>query len=208
MISARSFAPSAEFAPVTGTFTSGTTYRAGEVFYDFNVNGIWDGPDGLWEGVNCQETVFGLCGTSSSTGVGNHVCIVMSGSSAAFTVSSIPVTALTVTAGGGSATVDIADENGNVLPAGTVIQLNITNLVAGTATLSPANSGSNFVVPDTDCAGSSGGWPLPFTVVIAQSPSSTTTLSGSVELTVTPPAGKCLSSPSRSIKNLCAGGAI
>lgn len=185
------YAPSAEFAPVTAPFltTPVTSYRSGEVFYDFNVNGIWDAPDGLWEGVNCQETVSGLCGTSTSTGVGNHACIVMSGSSASFT--SLSSTPLTVSApGGGFVTLDIADENGNVLPAGTVIQLNITNLVSGTATLSPANSGSNFVVPDTDCAGSSGNWPVTFTVVIAPSASSTTPLSGSVELTVTPPSGQ------------------
>ena len=168
------FAPSAEFAS-----SPTSSYVAGEYYYDFNNNGVFDVADGKWEGVNCQETASGFCGTKHSTGVGKYMCIVMAGSFANF-ANRTPAN-LTIT-GAGSVTVDISDENGNVLPQGTVISVDATNLTNGTAKLSPANSGTSYTVDDTSCAGSVAGWPQTFTVTVTQVGSSAPT--GSVALNV------------------------
>lgn len=172
------FAPSAEFA-VSGA-TNG--YVAGEVYDDFNNNGTFDVADGKWEGVNCQETISGLCGTSTSTGVGKYMCIVMSGSTAQFTP-----TAGTSLPGPGSLTLTISDENGNVLPQGTIISLDNTNLTNGSATLSPTNTGSTYTVGDTSCAGSVAGWPQTFTITVTQT--ATLAVAGTIALNVKTPGG-------------------
>lgn len=49
----------------------------GEFFMDFNRNKSWDGPDNLYEGIQCQKT----CG-ASTTGIGQSIVLVMSGSHA------------------------------------------------------------------------------------------------------------------------------
>lgn len=177
------YAASAEFAKTTPS----SGYVNGEVFYDFNSDGIYNLPDGKWEGVNCQETAFGLCGTATSTGVGAYVCIIMSSSSAEF-ASPSPST-LIIPAGGGTFTVNIADINGNVPPKGTIISLNTANLSNGTAVLSPTNSGSTYVVPNTSCGDSVGQWPQAFSVAIAPTPGATNPMSGSLSVQVATPSG-------------------
>jgi hypothetical protein len=170
------FAPSAEFA-VSGATSS---YVSGEDFEDFNNNGKFDKADGLWEGVNCQETIAGLCGTEHSVGVGRYMCIVMAGSFAAFTN---PSPSNLTLSGPGAVTVEISDENGNVLPEGTVISVDATNLSGGSAKLSPTNGSSGYTVGDTSCAGSVASWPMTFTITVTQS-SATTPVTGTVALNV------------------------
>jgi hypothetical protein len=189
------YAASAEFAPCTLPVTSTdpapcSDYRNGENFYDFNNDGVRNGPDGKWEGVNCQETLSGKCGSASTTGVGTYGCIVMSGSFASF--SSILADNVSVSASGGSATLlaapstisaAIADENFNVLPKGTKITVDQSSLTGATATISPASSGT-FTVGDTGCADSIANWPARFLILLTPT---TGTISGSVGILVTTP---------------------
>ena len=177
------FAPSAEFAGAGAT----SSYVTGEALYDFNSNGFYDSADGLWEGVNCQETVSGKCGTNTSTGVGKYLCLVMSGSGAEF-VNPNPV-GFTIAPAGGSVTIGIADENGNVPPEGTVISINAANLQNGSAVLSPTNSGSTYTVGDTSCADSVTNWPLTFAATATPTPGSTNPMSGSFSIQLATPSG-------------------
>lgn len=184
------YAPSAEFAGAGAT----SSYVAGENYFDFNTDGFRNPPDGRWEGVNCQETVSGKCGTATSTGVGNYVCIVMSGSGAEFTtpfVGGAPATPpLTVAPAGSTVSFSIADENGNVPPSQTAISVDASTLQNGTATMTPVNSSTTYVVPDTSCAGSVADWPLRFIITITPTPGSVNPMAGSVTVSVKTPAGR------------------
>lgn len=182
------YAPSGEFTG-TAPFTVPGPYVSGDNFNDFNSDGIHNNKNGTWEGVNCKEIIDGDCGTAKSAGVGNYACIVMSGSVANFSNLQVNGSAsgtLTIT-GPGSVSADISDENGNVLPAGTIISVDTTNLQNGAATLAPANTGSTFVVGNTSCAGSVASWPATFVVNITQT--GATAVGGTIALNVKTPGG-------------------
>jgi hypothetical protein len=132
---------------------------ANEPFIDFNNNGVFDGPDGKYSGVLCDETVAGRssagsCAASKTLHVRRGSVVVLSGST--------PVDTLYTTspaAGGGIQIdvckdgvlfakgpvffrIDLTDKQFNALPAGTTIALATTN---GVLTSSPLT----FVVPST-----------------------------------------------------------
>jgi hypothetical protein len=186
------YAASAEFAPCTLPVTSTdptpcSDYRNGENFYDFNNDGVRNGPDGKWEGVNCQETLSGLCASRSTTGVGTYGCIVMSGSAASFSGLAANGASVTTSLAAVPATISaaIADENLNVLPKGTKITLDTSGLTGLTATLAPSTSGT-YTVGDTGCAGSIANWPARFVILLTQT---TPPTGGSVGILVTTPSG-------------------
>jgi hypothetical protein len=139
---------------------------ANEPFIDFNNNGVFDGPDGKYSGVLCDETVPGRsspgsCGTSKTLHVRGSGVVVLSGSRPVVTL-----TASSTTPGGGlqlsncvtgtpfvnspvSFRLDITDERLNAMPAGTTIALASTN---GTLTSVPLS----FVVPNTTACANPG----------------------------------------------------
>lgn len=161
-------------------------YDVGEDFFDFNNNQSRDVPDGLFNGVLCNDT-SGRCGGTStrSTGIGAQNIVILSGS------------APTVTdAGGGSSLTSsytispnsaqgiqvwVRDLHGNVMPGGTTIALSASG--AGLTVTQP----SSFDVP---CATPPANSEFPgvtdfgFTVT-----SGSTTGSGIVTLTITTPKG-------------------
>jgi hypothetical protein len=139
---------------------------ANEPFIDFNNNGIFDGPDGKYSGVLCDETVSGRsspgsCATTKTLHVRGSGVVVLSGSIPVFTL-----TASSTTPAGGiqlptcvngtpfvnspvSFRLDITDEWGNAMPAGTTIALATSN---GTLTSLPLS----FVVPNTTACANPG----------------------------------------------------
>lgn len=139
---------------------------ANEPFIDFNNNGIFDGPDGKYSGVLCDETVPGRsspgsCAASKTLHVRGSGVVVLSGS-----VPVITLTASSTTPDGGiqlptcvtgtpfvntpvSFRLDITDFWGNAMPAGTTIALATSN---GTLTSLPLS----FVVPNTQACANPG----------------------------------------------------
>jgi hypothetical protein len=139
---------------------------ATEPFIDFNTNGVFDGPDGKYSGVLCDETVAGRsspgsCAPTKTLHVRGSGVVVLSGSRPVFTL-----TASSTTPAGGiqlptcvngtpfvnspvSFRLDITDEWGNAMPAGTTIALATSN---GTLSSLPLS----FVVPNTTACANPG----------------------------------------------------
>jgi hypothetical protein len=116
----------------------------GEFFYDFNNNGVYDGPDGLFNGVLCDDPAH--CDpTKESTGIGVNAVIVMSGSTpdGISPTKGATLAAASIATGLQSYVFSIADANGNPMPAGTTVSATI----AGTG-LSIATP-SSFIYPCT-----------------------------------------------------------
>lgn len=103
------------------------TRDSGEPFYDFNSNNVYDGPDGKYEGINCQHPT--LCGSRSSTGIGaNNVIVISSGAAKVTVLSSANYDSTTNTlTAPGSLQLLISDKNGNPMAAGTTFAVATTN---------------------------------------------------------------------------------
>ncbi|MBI5912660.1 MAG: hypothetical protein HY848_22240 [Betaproteobacteria bacterium] len=128
---------------------------ANEPFFDFNGNGIYDGPNGKYEGLLCTGGAA-ICNTQllpsglpqRSMDVRAGQVIVFSTSNANITINggnpiALPSCTTGKNGGAGGAvqfTVTVVDQNGNAMPAGTLVTFSSTN---GTVT-SPA-----YTVPDT-----------------------------------------------------------
>ncbi len=161
-------------------------YNAGEDFFDFNNNQTRNGPDGLFNGVLCNDT-SGRCGTAStrSTGIGKSTVLVLSGSTPTITDTSgspFPDPGLTLTANSaGAITFWVRDTLGNIMPGGTTV-----TLTANGAGLSVAQPSAFSVPCATPAIGAqfSGQTKFSFTVN-----SGTTLGTGVVTLTVRAPSG-------------------
>lgn len=90
-------------------------YQDFEPWWDFNTNGIYDGPNGIYNGSLCSKEAedSGLC-AKDLVYVRESTSIVMSGSFAA---------TFTLTAGQGSVILTIADSNGNPMPEGSKVEI-------------------------------------------------------------------------------------
>lgn len=130
---------------------NGVRDAATEPFIDFNRNGAFDGPDGLFNGILCDESVAGrsapgTCSAQRSIHVRDSIVIVFSGSTAVLTGAlgfdpSVGVTVAGCDPTGGAPdtatfTVFIHDVNTNTMPAGTRISFATTN---GRVTAGPPN---------------------------------------------------------------------
>jgi protocatechuate 3,4-dioxygenase beta subunit len=103
-------------------------YQIGEFFLDFNNNGTWDGPDGLYSGVLCNSATSSLCpaGTPKTIHARQSRMIVFSDSTAIvtrITPAALPID-LGSCPGASSVTVRVVDKNGNPMPTGTTITFN------------------------------------------------------------------------------------
>lgn len=121
------------------------TYDAGEDFFDFNNNQTRDPPDGIFNGVLCNDTT-GRCGTAAtrSTGIAQQNLVILSGSSPNVTLAGGAALPASIPMGLNSAyslAIWVRDVNGNVMPGGTKVA--VTASGAGLGVTAP----SSFDVP-------------------------------------------------------------
>lgn len=113
-------------------------YAANDYFVDFNNNGSFDGPNGSFNGVLCNDAA--RCGGAKSAGIGARNIIILSGSSPTIDVvdGSDVVFAPPVTAGT-SFKLWVRDLHGNPMPATTTVSLAVVGNGAATfAVAAPA----------------------------------------------------------------------
>ncbi len=113
------------------------SYKTGDYFFDFNQDGVRNGPDGKYHGQGCVGTATVQCGTST-LGIGEQSCIVMSGSN-------LFISGPTSLSVGQTATYTITDENGNVPAVGTGLGINSSG---------PSVTILQTSVPDIGCGSS------------------------------------------------------
>lgn len=166
------------FANSSETISGDTVHDSGEMFFDYDSDNTYSIKDGKWEGVNCQGG-SSLCGTAKSLAVGTYVCFVMSTSEP-----SPPVLPASIPATGGFVTIDITDLNGNVMAAGTTIELVENNVTDATLTMTPTTDGTTYTVPNTSCAASALSPITTFTITLTPTGPAP---SGSFQLKITSP---------------------
>jgi hypothetical protein len=125
----------------------------GEDFFDFNNDQVRNGPDGLFNGVLCNDPA--RCGGANtrSTGIGVSNLIIMSGKDP--TVNQItPAGAINV-APGGSVPVSfwVRDVNGNPLPNGTSITLSASGAGLGIAAPASLSVPCTILSPNVQSSG-------------------------------------------------------
>ena len=123
---------------------------ANETFLDFNRNGVYDGPDGKYSGVLCDNissppagSSSGTCAPTRTTYVRKSVVIVFSGSDAVITKIPPDVIDLGGICDGRSVAVDlrIVDVVGNPMPVGTRIDITTTDgTISGTSSFIQGNT--------------------------------------------------------------------
>jgi hypothetical protein len=125
------------------------TYQAGNFFFDFNSNGAFDGPDGQFNGVLCNDSA--RCGGSRSAGIGARNEIILSGSSPFVDEvdANLDVLPGLPTIRPGVVRFWIRDVNGNPMPGGTIVSATVS--ANGTAQFA-LGTPNTFTVPCTDVA--------------------------------------------------------
>jgi len=131
-----------------------------EPFIDFNNDGVYNGGDGKFNGVSCDESasdrsVQGSCGVNKSIHVRGNTAVVFSGSVAKITadVPNVAFTACTTVAGvttqQRTVTFTIRDTNENVMPAGTTVSFETSNGAIVNSTGARLTSTGNLTVPNS-----------------------------------------------------------
>jgi hypothetical protein len=178
------FEDDAETGPFAGPPPGPVTYAAGDFFYDFNNNGVHDGPDGNFNGVLCNDP--SRCNGPKSAGIGAQNVVIFSGSSAVITATdggaAIPLAGIHIGYNGAAnLSFLIYDVNGNVMPGGTTVSLSASG--AGLSVAAP----TSFAIP---CTGIWKNTPFggltQFNFTVS---ASSTAGTGVVTLTVTTPKG-------------------
>ncbi|HVC37624.1 MAG TPA: hypothetical protein VNF46_04390 [Gammaproteobacteria bacterium] len=117
------------------------SYKTGDWFFDFNQDGVRNGPDGMFHGGGCVGNGTVTCAPKSSIAVGLQICLVMATSEVGFLIppgtTQNPNTTIEYLA---------TDLNGNVPSSGTTYAIVVSG---ATATLQ--NAGAE---PVLSCAGS------------------------------------------------------
>ncbi|AMS31684.1 hypothetical protein AEM42_03450 [Betaproteobacteria bacterium UKL13-2] len=134
---------------------------ATEPFVDFNNNAAYDGGDGKFNGVSCNEAITGgsaagSCSAQKSIHVRGRATVVFSSSSAKISSNAPSDRVSFATCGTGQFTkpapqqvvFTVRDQNDNVMPAGTTVSFTTTN---GTITSLP----TSFTVPNSNVGPSS-----------------------------------------------------
>ncbi|MEM9103556.1 MAG: Ig-like domain-containing protein [Pseudomonadota bacterium] len=158
--------------------SGGVDGGAQEEFVDFNGNGTWDAPDGLYNGSLCADSNAANCGAASvstqvSTNVREDVFVIFSSGEAALSfpdLNSVPMNL-----GGASLplAIIVSDINGQQMPAGTTIEIVGDDVdVQGITSYTWANSNSKTMER--------------ISVTVA---ADTTPSRGFVNITITSPAG-------------------
>ncbi|MBE0623003.1 MAG: hypothetical protein IH605_20635 [Burkholderiales bacterium] len=137
---------------------NGVFDAATETFIDYNQNSNYDGPDGQYNGVLCDNTIApptgssaGTCSTTKSIHVRDSLVIVFSGSNAVISKISPAAIDLGGCAAGGTTTsvnLRIVDVAGNPMPVGTTV---VATTSDGTMT-----GPSSFTQPNTNITTAAG----------------------------------------------------
>ena len=154
------------------------TYKSGDWFYDFNHNGVRDGPDGMFHGSGCVGNGTVTCSPVSSIAVGEQTCIVMATSENLFPT----IPSGTKQTPGTTVTYPVSDLKGNVPAEGTTFAV-----VASGPTVSIVNAGAVPNIPCSSSAPPSAGYGLAVNV-----PS--TSAAGTFYITAKSPSGVVSSS--------------
>ena len=164
-------------------------YQLGEFFLDFNNNGIWDGPDKLYNGVLCNSAISALCPAAPPTPKTMHV---RKSSTITFSDSTAAVTKIDPSAqpdprpvdlgkcgGTASLTVRVLDmKNANPMPTGTTITFSGSNgaVVASPSTFTQDNTGAtDYMVNANDSSTRSCGAGIGAITVTVKTPRGVTT---------------------------------
>ncbi len=178
---------------------------ANETFLDFNQNGVYDGPDGKYSGVLCDNITpppagssVGTCSARKTIHVRRSIAIIFSGSHAVITKISPAAITLPLTCLGASTAVNmrIVDVNGNPMPAGTKIDFKTSigemsgasSFVQENTNVTPPSGASNYIVFVRDTSSFVTIATDPITGAITQKCDSAIG-SGALTLTVTTPGG-------------------
>jgi hypothetical protein len=176
---------------------------ATETFIDFNQNGVYDGPDGKYSGVLCDNITLppagssvGTCAARKSIHVRKSIVIVFSGSTAVISkIAPAGTIDLVGNCTGTSQQVNlrVVDFGGNPMPVGTTIVVTTTNgTMSGTGSFTQANTNvtpaagaANYSVSirDDSVAGTS----TNLTTGVVSPTCTDATLSGVLTVTVTTP---------------------
>jgi hypothetical protein len=155
-------------------------YDLGEYFLDFNQNGKWDAGNGTFKGIVCTGSSPGSTCSTTTLALGVEHLIIMTSSGAKITFVSAgggftgTGSGLTIAHGGtsGSLTVNVQDQNGNPMAAGTTITFQADQGVGTVSTLTGAyvvgcdtTLGGADYTTDIASAGAAGGGNLAVQVV-------------------------------------------
>ncbi len=168
--------------------------EAAETFIDFNSDGTFNGPDGMYNGI-LQGTAYS--GASKSKHIYSNSTIVMASSTpiitnscgAAFAVAKGSSTECSIT---------VSDINGNTMPSGTTVSFAVTTTTQGTTVVGATTTNKDltvaatgYTVPNTTSS------VFPITAATIADPSLTTSARGLFTVTVTTPGGRVTTSSYR-----------
>jgi hypothetical protein len=167
---------------------------AGETFIDFNNNNAYDGPDGKFNGVLCNNVTpppagssAGTCSATKSIHVRGSLVIVFSGSTAVISVTSGAITLSACAGTTHPVNLRVVDLTGNPMPVGTTITAATTNgtmigptsFTQANTNVTPAPGASNYQLSIKDDG------PIPVPPAVCADP----TPNGLLTITVTTPGG-------------------
>ena len=167
---------------------------AGETFIDFNGNNTYDAADGKFNGVLCNNVTAppagssaGTCSATKSIHVRGSLTIVFSGSTAAVSVTSGPITLSACAGATHAVNLRVVDVAGNPMPVGTTITaatsngtiVGPTSFTQANTNVTPAAGAFNFQLSIKDDG------PIPVAPALCADP----TPSGVLTITVTTPGG-------------------
>ncbi|MDD2539835.1 MAG: Ig-like domain-containing protein [Desulfuromonadaceae bacterium] len=154
---------------------------ASETYIDFNSDGLFNGPDGKYNGV-LQGAAY--VGAPKSKHVFSNSTLVMASSAAKITgtcSTNIPLGSYI------SCSVTVSDLNGNTMPAATTVDFKLTTLISGksgtVSTTLVMPTYDKYTFPNTTA---NSGVIFPITI---SDPSTTTSAIGQLEIKVTSPGG-------------------
>ena len=160
------------------------TRQANETFIDFNSDGVFNLPDGSYNGV-LQGAAYVTAPKSKH--VFSNSTLVMASSAA-----SISSTCSAVSLGSyANCTVTVSDLNNNTMPAGTTVEFKLTTLIKGTTVVLAAITETTLVMPTYDkytFPNSTANRGVTFPIMISD-PSLTTPAKGTLEVKTTSPGG-------------------
>lgn len=166
-------------------------YDAGESYIDVNGNGVYDGPNGLWDGPDCPAA-----GCVRPATIWTDMLLVLSGNAACGVSQISPATILVPDSGSQSYTFSVQDVNGNSVLGGTTVAVTKTateGTLSGqvSATISSSATGPTtltFVLSDSSPGNPTIPAELPTCPGILATPPGTCPTAATITVTVTPPA--------------------
>lgn len=157
---------------------------AGETFIDFNSDGVFNGPDGSYNGV-LQGAAYLSAPKSKHVFSNSTLVMASSAVNVASTCSAVPL------GSSASCNVTVSDLNNNTMPAGSSVEFKLVTLLSGTTVAGTSTTKTALVMPAYDTykfpnwTNNSG---VTFPILISD-PSLTTSAMGALQIKVTSPAG-------------------